>query len=1076
MTKRNNRPRTVSIADDDRARIPFAMIAVLLLVTSLGAIAVLEQRSDPVIDQEAELGMDRSVTAAQSELRSASIDASHSAVSAPLITARTDTGIDAIDSTADDHDENFENYLKLLIYLEAYERLPAAGQTVGTDTKTTVSIPKVTEDGAGDDAITPDEAIDRVDLVIGDYADTELEAGLLEVTIEDVEIHSTATATETRPITVTVGAPVKQLDERTTEYESQLDADFFDADLNGELSGLGQHSAARLYLLAYFKAGWDRFDRTARPDDHDFERVLEPEHTEVLMNDAIFDVQHDVFGTKDPYADRTMRPKYVCMSYQMLDSMERTGGGKKKKANTNNDGSNSDSADGLDKAEEQLEDGKIETNGSNGGTEEIDIEEQLCGDGAVQNWLFGDSATGELPDVPEPSELLRSELEEMEVMNEEERIPFAESAEVSYTYYAANAHVDEAETYVDQAEHLVEQTDEIVNEADEQYQDEVEESIEDEADPPDIDTNEDRTIGSMTKELYDIGLDRSVTDRSRGNIPQPDRPGGNYSLEEFDVMITNVHEVDANHDALPDSGGETIHEIDVTAAVDLEADERWVHDDSENASEYGEDVVVSRSPTGDVTVETEVEIQSTYDFYEEGMHYDDEEFVLDQDPNIEYDYQSLELDKLADQNRVEVGSGQNFEVAFRKSPVDAMNVRSYATIETDLESSARRIGGEVENSGDIEEKMRDAVVSDSFQEDYDLTELEPVENELIEDLRIELERTHDEFTEWAQKEDNAYTVERTELLDSDAEPITGAIDHIKAVEDDFVYADLSEGAADGEFETTGEYLTAQIRKAYFDRLYHYIERIGDQYEGQVEDFEDEINEMSEGGTNSADEILGFAQDVVNADVEYDPGEIEGSPVLDDAQFEISGSPTYMTHVNISREQDPAIRPENKTITDFGTETEHVPMTIQSDNRAPWPGVPITPYPPQFWFFQTNTWNSTVKGEYARFEVSASVGSPADTERLTYVREHRPIEVELHDGTKIELGKNEPITFESSTEVIVIMPGAVFRNGGVPAVADTYPEDMGQIACSPTWGHTGPNFDSGKAEERIKDRCDFPEYE
>lgn len=1076
MSTRERRSRTVSIADDDRARIPFAMIAVLLLVTSLGAIAVLEQRSDPVVNQEADLIMERSVTAAQSELRSASIDASHSAVSAPLVTARDDTGIDAIDATANDRDENFENYLKLLIYLEAYERLPTAGQTVGTNAETTVSIPMVTEDGAGDDEIAPDEAIDRVDLVIGDYSHTALEPGLLEVTIEDVEIDAEVDGTvptETRPITVTVGAPVKQLDERTSEYEEQLNADFFDADLNGELAGLGQHSAARLYLFAYFKAGWDRFDRTAEPDNHDFERVLEPEHTEVLMNDAIFDVQHDVFGTKDPHADRTMRPKYICMSYQMLDSMGRTGGWKKKKPNTNNDDGNGDS---LNKAEEQLGDGKIETNGSDGGTEEIDIEEQLCGDGAVQNWLFGDSATGELPDVPEPSELLRSELEEMEVVNEEERIPFVESAEVSYTYYSANAHVDEAETYVDQAEHLVEQTDEIVDEADEQYQDEVEDSIEEEADPPDIDTNEDRTIGSMTKELYDIGIDRSVTDRSRGDLPQPDSPGGNYSLEEFDVMITNVHEVDANHDALPDSGSETIHEIDVTADVVLEADERWVHDDSENASEYDEDVVVSRSSTEDVTVETEVEIESTYDFYEEGMHYDDEEFVLDRNPDIEYDYQPLELDKIADQNRVEVGSGQSFNVAFRRSPVDAMNVRSYATIETDLESDVRRIGGEVDDRGDLEEKMRDAVVSDSFQEDYDLTEIEHAENELIEDLRIELERTHNEFTEWAQKEDNAYTVERSELLDSDAEPITGAIDHIKAVEDDFVYAGLSEGAADGEFETTGEYLTAQIRKAYFDRLYHYIERIGDQYEGQVEDFEDDINEMSEGGTDSADEVLGFAQDVVNADTEYDPGEIEGSPVLDDAQFEISGSPTYMTHVNISRAQEPAIRPENKTITDFDTETEHVPMTIQSDNRAPWPGVPITPYPPQFWFFQTNTWNSTVKGEYARFEVSASVGSPADTERLTYVREHRPVEVELHDGTEIELGRNEPITFESSTEVIVIMPGAVVRNGGIPAVADTYPEEMGQIVCSPTWGHTGPDFDPGEAKERIKSKCDFPEYE
>ncbi|WP_049925491.1 DUF7286 family protein [Halopiger goleimassiliensis] len=96
-----------------------------------------------------------------------------------------------------------------------------------------------------------------------------------------------------------------------------------------------------------------------------------------------------------------------------------------------------------------------------------------------------------------------------------------------------------------------------------------------------------------------------------------------------------------------------------------------------------------------------------------------------------------------------------------------------------------------------------------------------------------------------------------------------------------------------------------------------------------------------------------------------------------------------------------------------------------------------------------------------------MGDPADTDRLTYVAEASPVEVELNDGSTVQVGKNEAVDFDTSTEVIVIMPGAVVQTGGpVPAVADGKATDSGTTYCSDTWKEVGPDANSDAAN-----RCD-----
>ncbi|AXR78333.1 Surface protein [Natrarchaeobaculum sulfurireducens] len=57
---------------------------------------------------------------------------------------------------------------------------------------------------------------------------------------------------------------------------------------------------------------------------------------------------------------------------------------------------------------------------------------------------------------------------------------------------------------------------------------------------------------------------------------------------------------------------------------------------------------------------------------------------------------------------------------------------------------------------------------------------------------------------------------------------------------------------------------------------------------------------------------------------------------------------------------------------------------------------------------------------------------------------------------MQAGRNEAVDFETYTEVIVIMPGAVVQRGGpVPSVADGEYDQFGMTYCSETWNGVGP---------------------
>jgi len=78
-------PRTIRLAADDRARVPFALIGVFLFVTSVTVVGVLEARPSPETDVDTSVAMDRTAAATQTAIRDATLEATHQAAREPII-------------------------------------------------------------------------------------------------------------------------------------------------------------------------------------------------------------------------------------------------------------------------------------------------------------------------------------------------------------------------------------------------------------------------------------------------------------------------------------------------------------------------------------------------------------------------------------------------------------------------------------------------------------------------------------------------------------------------------------------------------------------------------------------------------------------------------------------------------------------------------------------------------------------------------------------------------------------------------------------------------------------------------
>ena len=284
----------VKLADDDRARVPFALIGILLVLGSTAYVATLADQPGPEPRPTETAVLERTDAAVDGAVQRGSERAAEAAASEPVIEpAKTEAG-----GVLDD-EEPFEDYLRLRIYAEVRGELASSGVIIG-DVRSEASLPPASN------ASELRAARDRVTL-------EEVDGGLrVEIENVTVEVRRNGVVVEEHERTVerTIASPVLAVHERVRTYEKRLNRG------PTEGPGLGQRLTARMYAV-----GWTR--GYAQYGGAPIQNVVSNRHIELMTNGARLETQREVFGRSDPAGRQAMGPAAGAVG--MTDVLEPTG-------------------------------------------------------------------------------------------------------------------------------------------------------------------------------------------------------------------------------------------------------------------------------------------------------------------------------------------------------------------------------------------------------------------------------------------------------------------------------------------------------------------------------------------------------------------------------------------------------------------------------------------------------------------------------------------------------------------------------------------------------------------------------
>ncbi|NEU57538.1 hypothetical protein [Halorussus sp. MSC15.2] len=280
----------MNLAADRRARVPFALVGVLLLVGSAGLSATLAGGPTPRTDDSVGVAVDRATAATGTALRGAIARAGRQAARGPVTDpANTTAGRVLNDSTP------YRDSLRIRIYLAARDALTSVkvhaggSRSPGGGVTATVSLPPIRN------ASDLRDAKRRVKIEPAGGAESAENAGL-RVRIANV----TATATRDGRVVereqfspaLVVATPALALHERTERFETRLN--------RGPLApGLGRRLTTRLYALAWVR-GYAQYGRAP------IENVVANRHVELAANGGVLREQRAAFGRSDPRGRRAL--------------------------------------------------------------------------------------------------------------------------------------------------------------------------------------------------------------------------------------------------------------------------------------------------------------------------------------------------------------------------------------------------------------------------------------------------------------------------------------------------------------------------------------------------------------------------------------------------------------------------------------------------------------------------------------------------------------------------------------------------------------------------------------------------
>ncbi|WP_058367248.1 DUF7286 family protein [Haloparvum sedimenti] len=279
------RPATVRLADDDRARVPFALIGVLLLVSSVAYAGALQQQGRVAVDDSVERAVERAAADATPAVRAGVGDAARDAAAEPVTAASTADGRNESSTPAVRPESSFSDALRIRIAVEVSRSLPTTERRVD-DVRAVTEVPDVRDET---DLIAARERVSVSPVANG----TALRATVRNVTTIASRDGRTV-ARRTRNVTVVVPVPVFAAHERTERFEEQLNRGALEG------PGLGRQLTARLYPVTWARG-------YAQHGGAPVQNVLANRHVELSTNAGIVRVQRNVFGGTDPRAKAGVR-------------------------------------------------------------------------------------------------------------------------------------------------------------------------------------------------------------------------------------------------------------------------------------------------------------------------------------------------------------------------------------------------------------------------------------------------------------------------------------------------------------------------------------------------------------------------------------------------------------------------------------------------------------------------------------------------------------------------------------------------------------------------------------------------
>ncbi|SIR59625.1 DUF7286 family protein [Natronorubrum thiooxidans] len=991
---RRTRPHTISIADDDRARIPFAIIGVLLLVSSVLIVATLQTRHDPEIDRGTELAVDRAEAYAISELRHATVRATDEVVRSPVTT------VDADMNGVLDDDTAFEDQTRLTILAKATATLDGRTQDVGQGRTVEVSMPTVDDWTDADDL---ESALESVTL--------EEDDGIMAVTVDDVEFtvrdkNGDVETVVSRDLTVSVGTTMMALHERVEAYETHLNTGMLEG--VDEREGYGYDLAKRLWPLVWGKAYYDRL--LGDPADRAFENVTPNDHTEVMANDARLTAQQEVFGTQDEYGNRVMAGPLLCMSYDLSDSALDLG--------------STYDFDGI--ADDLHPD------------ENVSSVDELCAEGVI-------SPDGELPAMPTVEEIVMGMLENVDKNGTIQGHSFADLAMYEMEAGLGQSDLeDEMRAGLNETERFNEayledyyghsERSEFDQDSDPEVLNEIQGGLENLRDEAILGIdNTDSVIDdvyTINGKLGTVSSSPSMDGLGHPLPPLPDEYDASNYTEVDRMYVTTNTDIDGSvNKVTKDGSGSGLERSLVTVAIEVEMKyetyRAWNNTTTNSSVDVWEhdqrytNFTASFELDGEFAPGLTINPNSVDHVLEQGGSPDpylgEPTNWEDAADEVAKEFFGRDFDSDSEFERWLNGRADDIE-----SRNDFRNAINYdSSFDKNIQFSPHNEGA-----------LHSHIVWNDLLEVHNetVTEIEPVEAEVME------------------------------MLTADESPIREMNESIAEMEAKHV-------DDRDDFENAPDIARMEARQVYFDNMYKYVDELATEHEkvmtggGNLIDsllggFVDSVNEIINGPMNLLDEMLGSGEELLRNE---GGAEIDTPNVLNDVHVTVDGSPTYhSSQVAVNQTEVPAVRAAGDGPLEIDDEMDFAPMGVGYENEIGLPGFPLIPWPPMF-YLQADAWQIELEGEYARFEVETTSGDPSVTESTTYIREDKDVTLETPDGDELELGSTDPISYENSQTILVVVPAPQFLPQGAPGVGDNqHSGDASGEMCSPFLDDTGPD--------------------